>query len=198
VSVDWSSALGCMPGSVFSTRVGLGPLYIGGALKHGPGTYLGFSCMQWLSVGRALHGQIWDYSRPFKGCVSGCSVIQLWPSPSQCNCKGGPHIHAGAFLERVKNPSEKAPRPFLALMCPQGRSFTQPKSLRLFLKSRPEHTRFTNDVPRFILKCFQRELERMNYLGKLLAVSLLLLKVTCAVYPCSFITRDCLGAGGTF
>lgn len=30
----------------------------------GPGTYLGFDCMQWLSVSRALKGQMWDYSRP--------------------------------------------------------------------------------------------------------------------------------------
>lgn len=102
VSVDSSFALGCVPGSVLSTRVGLRALYIGGALKNGPGTYLGFGCMQWLPIGRALHGQMWDYSRTFKGHVAGYSLSNPDQVPASVTAKGGPHIHAGAFLERVK------------------------------------------------------------------------------------------------
>lgn len=56
-----------------------------------PGTYLGFDCMQWLPVSRALNGQMWDYSRSLdsKAVCLAVSCLAL-AEPSKCNSKGVP------------------------------------------------------------------------------------------------------------
>lgn len=64
MSVAQPSSPGCVPSSVFSFGVGRGALCLRGALRDGPGTYVGFDCMRWLSGSRALDGQMWDYSKP--------------------------------------------------------------------------------------------------------------------------------------